>query len=95
MRVDSRSRDEIGSVWGRIWTSWLNRFALKSCANMERISRGDVSMELIDMGDRDEITPALRTMVEAIRRMAEDTEKIVDAAVNGQLPTRADASLHG
>jgi methyl-accepting chemotaxis protein len=62
---------------------------------MERISRGDVSMELIDMGDRDEITPALRTMVEAIRRMAEDTEKIVDAAVNGQLPTRADASLHG
>lgn len=94
MRVGSRSRDEIGRM-GQAMDQLADDLQSKVVANMERISRGDVSMELIDMGDRDEITPALRTMVEAIRRMAEDTEKLVDAAVNGQLATRADASLHG
>lgn len=51
-------------------------------------------MDLPKLSDEDEISPALRTLIEAIRSMTNDTNMLVEHAVAGNLSARADLSRH-
>jgi methyl-accepting chemotaxis protein len=62
--------------------------------NLNRIAAGDVSADLELLDEQDEITPALIQTTAAIRALVADANTLVEAAVAGQLDTRADASRH-
>src|SRR6056297_2617596 len=63
---------------------------------VERISNGDIPEKIIDNynGDFNTIKNNLNKCVDAVNLLVKDTNALVDAAVAGQLNTRADADKH-
>ncbi|MCE5198522.1 MAG: methyl-accepting chemotaxis protein [Armatimonadota bacterium] len=63
---------------------------------VERISNGDIPDKITDNynGDFNEIKNNLNRCIDAINEMVADTTTLGEAAVNGILDTRADASKH-
>lgn len=93
-RLNLKSADEVGKM-GQAMDRFADDLQNKMVGNMKRIAAGDVSMELALVDQQDEITPALKTMIDAIRRMVADAGMLAQAAQDGALGTRADASRHG
>ncbi len=64
---------------------------------VDRISRGDIPEMITDSyrGDFNDISNNLNTCINAVNALIEDAEMLADAAVEGRLSTRADASRHG
>ncbi|MEY2633190.1 MAG: hypothetical protein RIR00_1844, partial [Pseudomonadota bacterium] len=63
---------------------------------VDRISKGDVPDKITDRynGDFNTIKNNLNTCIDAVNRMIADARMLSQAAVEGRLATRADASLH-
>jgi len=70
--------------------------ARTSAALLERISRGDVPPPLTERwaGDFDGTRQSLDRCIAAVGRLTADTHALAEAAVEGRLATRADASAH-
>lgn len=64
---------------------------------VDRISKGDIPSKITDTynGDFNSIKDNLNTCIDAVNRLIVDADMLADAAVNGRLDTRADASKHG
>lgn len=64
---------------------------------VDRISKGDIPAKITDTyyGDFNEIKNNLNTCIDAINALVEDANELTQAAVEGKLSTRADASKHG
>jgi methyl-accepting chemotaxis protein len=64
---------------------------------VDRISRGDIPQKITDTynGDFNEIKNNLNTCIDAVNMLVEDANMLADAAIQGKLETRADASRHG
>jgi methyl-accepting chemotaxis protein len=67
-----------------------------SAEYVERISRGDIPEPITDNynGDFNEIKNNLNTCIEAVNKLIEDSLLLSEAAVEGRLDTRADATRH-
>jgi len=63
---------------------------------VDRISKGDVPAKITDSyhGDFNEIKNNLNQCIDAVNAMAADANMLAQAAVEGRLATRADASKH-
>ncbi|MFH0967169.1 MAG: methyl-accepting chemotaxis protein [Methanobacteriota archaeon] len=63
---------------------------------VNRISKGDVPPKITDSynGDFNEIKNNLNTCIDAVSLLIRDAELLSEAAVNGKLGTRADATRH-
>jgi methyl-accepting chemotaxis protein len=63
---------------------------------VDRISKGDIPAEITDAyyGDFNEIKNNLNTCIRAVNLLIEDAGDLTEAAVQGKLSTRADASRH-
>ncbi|MFH0966330.1 MAG: HAMP domain-containing protein [Methanobacteriota archaeon] len=63
---------------------------------MDRISKGDIPPIITDTyyGDFNEINNNLNTCIDAIMFLVEDTKSLTQAALQGELKTRADATRH-
>ncbi len=63
---------------------------------VDRISKGDIPPKITDeyKGDFNEIKANLNTCITAINLMVEDAGMLVEAALAGQLQTRAEANRH-
>jgi methyl-accepting chemotaxis protein len=61
-----------------------------------RISRGEMPPRITDayQGDFDVMKTTLNTCIDAVNRLVSDADLLVQAAVQGRLATRADASRH-
>jgi methyl-accepting chemotaxis protein len=64
--------------------------------NVQLISRGDIPPQVTDeyRGDFNEIKSNLNTCINAVEALVADTIMLSEAAVEGRLSTRADASRH-
>jgi len=64
---------------------------------VDRISKGDIPSKITDtyQGDFNSIKNNLNTCIDAVNRLSSDANLLAEAAVNGKLDTRADASKHG
>ncbi len=64
---------------------------------MDRISKGDIPQKITDnyKGDFNEIKNNLNICIEAVGALVADANMLAQAAAEGQLATRADASKHG
>ncbi|MGQ9524026.1 MAG: HAMP domain-containing methyl-accepting chemotaxis protein [Armatimonadota bacterium] len=91
MRLNLDRGDEIG-VMARTMDQFAENLQKYIARGMQRIADGDLTVETPVMDDRDEIGPALRRMVEALRGLAAECEKLSRAAAEGQLSVRADAA---
>ncbi|MFT3915257.1 MAG: methyl-accepting chemotaxis protein [Anaeromyxobacteraceae bacterium] len=67
-----------------------------SSALLERISKGDVPPPLQDRwpGDFDHTRQSLDRCIAAVGLLVSDTEALAEAAIDGRLSTRADATAH-
>ena len=63
---------------------------------VERIAHGDIPPKIIDryQGDFNTIKNNLNTCIDAVNALVSDTKMLSDAALNGRIQTRADASRH-
>jgi methyl-accepting chemotaxis protein len=90
-RLRLQRGDEIG-----ILANTMDQFAenLQNVvlATMKKIANGDLSTERLPLQDnQDEIAATVNQMLEALRGLLEETNKLIKAALEGQLSTRGDA----
>lgn len=89
-RLRMNRKDEIG-----VMADTMDAFAddLKNIVDtMKKISAGDLSSELMAKDAQDEITPALKQTIEALRGLVSETNKLTHEATEGRLDTRGNAA---
>jgi methyl-accepting chemotaxis protein len=84
----------LGAAW--LITSSITSPVRRCIDIANRVARGDtdVAIEGNSTDEMGQLQAALRSMVEAIRRMGKDASQLAKAAVEGRLATRADATKH-
>ncbi|AGF57371.1 methyl-accepting chemotaxis protein [Clostridium saccharoperbutylacetonicum] len=92
-RANISTRDEIGEM-ARTMDELAENLQTNIVAVMNRIAQGDVSMDLVEIDEKDEITPAMNKMISNIRNLVMDTNTLSKAAKEGKLDERADSSIH-
>ena len=95
MRLKMNSGDEIGTM-----AAALDQFAddLQTAVvgTMKKISNGDLSTDVRSKDEQDEIAPVLLGTTLSLRGLVAETKKLTQAAVEGKLAARADATkFHG
>jgi methyl-accepting chemotaxis protein len=90
IRTDINTKDELGNM-----AKALNHFVVQLdqgiVGSMERIAGGDVAFDVPSSDNDDLISPVINKMIFTIREMTEESKKLVDAAVAGQLDARGNA----
>ena len=91
MRLRLDRQDEIGRL-----ANAMDRFAddLQNnvVGSMSQISAGDLTVQVNPKDERDEIAPAINKTAASLRGLVEESKKLTDAALEGRLSTRGDAS---
>ncbi len=80
-------------------TNEVQARVLDAVRAMENMGQGDFSdltvmKEVGQRSDNDQLIPALISTIEAVKKLADDTNMLTGAAVEGKLDTRADALKH-
>ncbi|MCX6640562.1 MAG: methyl-accepting chemotaxis protein [bacterium] len=90
-RLNLNRGDEIGEL-----TQSMDQFAddLQNVVigTMKKIADGDVSMEIKAKDNQDEITPAMKQMIESLRGLIAEANMLSQAAVQGKLEIRGQAN---
>ena len=91
-RLQMDRKDEIGELAGAMdgFTDNLQSIV----GGLQQISKGDLSREWVAADDKDEIAPALKQVRANLQALVADAAMLNQAAVDGKLATRADASKH-
>ncbi|NTW87489.1 MAG: HAMP domain-containing protein, partial [Holophagaceae bacterium] len=91
-RLQMDRKDEIGELAGAMdgFTDNLQSIV----GGLQLIAKGDLSREWVAADDKDEIAPALKQVRSNLQALVADAALLNQAAVDGKLATRADASKH-
>lgn len=84
------------AIFGFVITRSITRPVAEAVKIAEKIAEGDFSMK-IDSSAKDEVgqvLSALEKAVDAVKNMSGEATRLAQAAVDGKLSTRADASLY-
>jgi len=90
--LDYRGDDEIGAM-ADSFRGLIDYIKMLS-AEIDSISRGDLSVSITPKSDQDVLSRNLIKAVGAINEMKSDAYMLAQAAAEGKLTTRADASKH-
>ena len=93
IRLNLEQSDEIG-VMAKNMDSLADDLQHNVVASLKKMSQGDMSMEIVDKDERDEISPAVRTIIASLRALVTDVRMLSLAGIEGKLAVRADASKH-
>lgn len=83
-------RDEIG-VLADAMDAFSDDLQLSVVGTMKKVAVGDLSGEVAPKDAQDEITPALKATIEALRGLVAEANLLSKAAVEGRLSTRGNA----
>lgn len=86
------SKDEIGQL-----TEAFNQMKgnISNQADIvKELAVGNTSLDVTILSEKDTLNMSLKTAIAAINRLVEDTNKLIQAAVEGHLEYRADVSQH-
>ncbi len=89
-RLNLGLEDELG-----ILAETMDKFAenLQSMTKgIDRLSRGDLTVNFPPSDERDEIAPALNKTVDTLRQVKSETDKLTTAALNGELSKKGNTS---
>ena len=88
-RLKMTRRDEIG-----VMASTMDRFAddlqTNVIGSMQKIAVGDLSVEVVNKDQQDEISPALRSTTNALRGLIDEVKRLTQTAIAGKLETRGE-----
>ena len=91
--IDVTGTDELGMLANSMRKMAEN---IKSNAAVaERIAAGDLSVEVKPASDKDIMSKSMATVVSTLRSLSSETSMLVQAALDGRLETRGDASKFG
>jgi methyl-accepting chemotaxis protein len=91
LRLKMDRKDEIG-ILARTMDQFAEDLQNSVIGTMKKMSGGDLSTNVASKDAQDEISPALMGTAMALRGLVEETKRLAQAAVDGKLATRADAS---
>jgi methyl-accepting chemotaxis protein len=90
-RLRLKRGDEIG-ILAETMDQFADNLQNMVLATLKKISRGNLSVEHLPLQDsQDEIALTVNQVLEALRGMLEETNKLIKAAVEGQLSTRGNS----
>lgn len=92
-RLKLNRKDEIGEM-AVVMDQFSDDLQNNVVGTMKKIAAGDLTANVKAKDSQDEIGPALIQMTEAINRLNADAKMLADAAIKGELGTRADATKH-
>lgn len=90
IRLNMEPTNEIGQMAVAL-DNFAENLQLELIGTLNQVAAGDLSAEIESLGDRDEITPALKQTVENIRLLISESKRLSAAAVEGHLHTRGNA----
>ena len=90
MRLDIEAKDEIGEM-ATAMNHMADGLQFMVIGTINRISDGDVAINVEITDPEDEIAPALKKTIETIRALIIEANMLSQAAVEGRLATRGDA----
>lgn len=88
-RANIKTKDEIGEI-SAVLDSFADELQNNIVSVMNNISEGDINIDISVKDEEDQITPAIKKMVETIRNINVETEKLINAAEDGNLDIRGD-----
>lgn len=88
-RLNMVRSDEIGAM-AEIMDAFAENLQTQVVGTMKRIAQGEIVTNIPIMDDHDEIGPALCETADTIAAVIEETDKLVQAAENGNLSARGD-----
>lgn len=91
VRLHSKSQDELGRI-SESMDSLADSLETNVLGTLKQISEGDMNTNLKPLGAEDQITPELINTVTTVNDITDNTQKIIDAAKNGDLSKRCDVS---
>ncbi|HYH04812.1 MAG TPA: HAMP domain-containing protein, partial [Bacillota bacterium] len=86
VHVESWSKDEIGRL-AKAFNGMIQSIREQSTA-MEKIASGDFAVALQTKSDRDILTKSIIKVVDNLKNLIQETERLTQAAVEGELDTR-------
>jgi methyl-accepting chemotaxis protein len=89
-RIGVYSADEVGDMC-RVMDGFADRLQNEVVDTMKRIAAGDLSKEVEVVDNQDEIGPALKDTMQALKGLVDETVVLTKAAVEGRLSTRGNA----
>lgn len=92
-RVEIDSEDEIGEMAKAI-NSFSDVLENDVIGVMNKISQGDIKMELILKDEKDQITPAMKNTIDTIKKIDDGIGRIVKGITEGKLETRGREELY-
>jgi methyl-accepting chemotaxis protein len=90
-RLNMSRNDEIGGL-SRAMDKFADNLQQNVIFNIQQISEGNTDIAPAITDDKDEIGPALNKMIKAIGSMSDEVRRCCNAALNGNLTNRADAT---
>lgn len=93
-RVKVRSKDEVG-LMGAAMNRLADTLQHNLVYTLNRISEGDLTVEVETGDERDEISPALAGTIATIRSITAETGGLIESAADGKLGVRLDTSPYG
>ncbi len=90
--IEVNSKDEIGEL-GTAFQQLIEAQQQKAHV-AEQIAEGNLAINVDILSTEDTLGQSMDTMKKSIQSLTDDTNKLVAAALAGQLDTRADASVH-
>ena len=90
-QITTDQSDEIAVI-----TNSANELAanlrLNVLETLQKVSRGNLSVDLSHASNEDEITPIIRSTISTIKALSSESSALISAAVEGNLSTRANSS---
>ena len=83
-------KDEVGELAGAM-DMFAEDLQTNVIGSMEKISRGDLSVEVAAKDEEDEIAPAINQSAAALRGLVSELKSLTTASLDGKLSTRGDA----
>jgi methyl-accepting chemotaxis protein len=92
-RLKIPTNDEVGKM-AQAMDNFADDLQNNVVSIMQKISNGDVSMNVQIKDNDDEITPAIKKTIETIRSLITDTGDLIKATQDGKLDTRGNADIY-
>lgn len=92
-RLNLKRKDEMGKM-AQIMDFFADELQTNVIGVMNRISEGDISMNIEIKDDKDEIAPAMKKTVETIRSLNGEINRQIEAVREGKLDSRGKAEAY-
>ncbi|HWQ08557.1 MAG TPA: HAMP domain-containing protein, partial [Holophaga sp.] len=93
LRLKMARKDEIGEL-ARAMDEFSEDLQVNTVGTLKKIAVGDLSTEVKAKDGQDEISPAMAQATFSLRNMSAEAKRLAQAAVDGRLSTRADATQY-